>query len=169
MQMENHMPNHRHLELSLWALCAVLGLAACAVELQNQQPAKALAQSRRAPGSVYTGWRVFQDKCVRCHGPDAQGSANAPDLLPRVAAVGPRRFLDLVLTRYEWDLPASAQSRSEAAPRETLIDQIMQREQGALRMPAWQGEPEVQAHIVDLYAYLAARAQGTQGAGRPMP
>jgi Cytochrome C oxidase, cbb3-type, subunit III len=167
--MENHMSNRRHFSLRLWALFAVLGLAACALELQNQQPAKALAQSRQASGSVYTGWRVFQDKCARCHGPDAKGSANAPDLLPRVAVMGPRRFLDLVLTRYEWDLPASAQARSEAAPRDALIDLVMQREQGALRMPTWQGEPEVQAHIVDLYAYLTARAQGTQGAGRPTP
>jgi hypothetical protein len=34
-------------------------------------------------------------------------------------------------------------------------------------MPAWQGEPIVIVHIVDLYAYLSARAQGAQGSGRP--
>jgi hypothetical protein len=38
-----------------------------------------------------------------------------------------------------------------------------------LTMPAWQGEPRVTAHIVDLYAYLSARAQGTQGPDRPAP
>ena len=41
--------------------------------------------------------------------------------------------------------------------------------QGAIQMPAWQGEPRVQAHIADLYAWLSARAQGTQGPGRPPP
>jgi hypothetical protein len=34
-------------------------------------------------------------------------------------------------------------------------------------MPAWDGNPMVSAHIVDLYAYLSARAEGTQGPGRP--
>jgi hypothetical protein len=29
------------------------------------------------------------------------------------------------------------------------------------------GVPPVNAHIVDLYAYLSARARGTQGPGRP--
>jgi mono/diheme cytochrome c family protein len=150
------------------ALVLALTLGACTVEVKNQQAAQELAQSRREPGSVYTGWRVFQEKCAGCHGPDATGSAHAPDLLPRVAAMGPRRFVNLVLTRYDWDVPA-AQARSEGALREALIDQIMQREQGAVNMPAWQGEPRVQAHIVDLHAYLAARAQGTLGPGRPPP
>jgi hypothetical protein len=35
--------------------------------------------------------------------------------------------------------------------------------------PALQGKPRVNAHIVDLYAYLAARAEGLQGPGRPAP
>jgi len=33
--------------------------------------------------------------------------------------------------------------------------------------PAAEGEPQDSAHIMDLYAYLSARAAGTQGAGRP--
>jgi mono/diheme cytochrome c family protein len=164
---EIHMLKLHLVGTKLWALGAALLLTACTtVEVTNQNAAKELAQARRAPGSVYTGWRVFQDKCARCHGPAATGSANAPDLLPRVATMGQRRFVNLVLTRYDWDVPA-AQARSEGALREALIDQIMQREQGALSMPAWQGEPQVQAHIVDLYAYLAARAEGTVGVGRP--
>lgn len=36
-------------------------------------------------------------------------------------------------------------------------------------MPAWDGKPIVTTHIVDLHAYLSARAQGTQGPGRPLP
>ena len=36
-------------------------------------------------------------------------------------------------------------------------------------MPAWQGEPRVSAHIADLYAYLSARAEGIQAAGKPAP
>jgi len=50
-----------------------------------------------------------------------------------------------------------------------VIDDVLQRRQGQLVMPAWQSEPSVNAHIMDLYAYLSARAQGSQGPGRPAP
>ncbi|MDH5539209.1 MAG: cytochrome c [Rhizobacter sp.] len=147
---------------------SALLLAGCAVELQNRQAAQELAQLRQPPGSVYTGWRVFQDKCAGCHGPAASGTSVGPDLLPRVSEMGSRRFVGLVLKRYDWSLPAS-QAGSEAAARDALIDEVVQRKAGSLTMPAWQGEPRVSAHIADLFAYLSARAQGTQGPGRPPP
>lgn len=149
-------------------LVLALALTACAVEVQNTQPAQEMAQQAKPPGSVYTGWRVFQDKCVACHGPAATGTARGPDLLPRVREMGARRFVNLVLHRYDWNLPA-ARAGSETAAREALIEQILQRQDGALAMPAWQSEPRVNAHIADLYAYLSARAEGTQGPGRPAP
>jgi cytochrome c2 len=149
-------------------LVLALALTACAVEVQNTQPAQEMAQQAKPPGSLYTGWRVFQDKCVACHGPAASGTARGPDLLPRVREMGARRFVNLVLYRYDWNLPA-ARAGSETAAREALIEQILQRQDGALAMPAWQSEPRVNAHIADLYAYLSARAEGTQGPGRPAP
>ncbi len=149
-------------------LSSVLWLAGCAVEVQNTRPAQEMAQRAKPAGSVYTGWRVFQDKCVACHGPAASGTERGPDLLPRVREIGPRRFVNVVLYRYDWNLPAS-RAGSESAAREALIEQILQRQEQAQSMPAWQGEPSVNAHIVDLYAYLSARAQGTQGPGRPAP
>lgn len=155
----------------LWlgvALTASLWLAGCAVEVQNRQPAQELAQAAKPPGSIYTGWRVFQDKCAGCHGPAATGAAGAPDLLPRVREMGSRRFVNLVLRRYDWNLPA-AQTAAESAARDALVEAIVQRKEGMLTMPAWQGEPRVSAHIADLYAYLAARAEGSQGPGRPAP
>jgi Cytochrome C oxidase, cbb3-type, subunit III len=145
-----------------------LALAACAVEVQNTQPAQEMAQQARPPGLVYTGWRVFQDKCVACHGPTATGTERGPDLLPRVREMGARRFVNLVLYRYDWRLPA-ARAGSESAAREALLDEVLRRQQGDLVMPAWQSEPRVNAHITDLYAYLSARAEGTQGPGRPVP
>jgi mono/diheme cytochrome c family protein len=157
---------------SVW--CSVLAVAAtawlggCAVQIQNLEPARELAAESGPFGSVYTGWRVFQDRCAGCHGTDAMGTAKGPDLLPKVREMGPRRFVSVVLTRYDWELPA-AQAGSTGAARETLIDEVLQRQSTALPMPAWQGEPQVDAHIVDLYAYLAARAEGTQGPGRPAP
>lgn len=146
-----------------WA--AVLALAGCAVEVQNTQPARELAQAAQPPGSVYTGWRVFQDKCAACHGADAAGTSKAPDLTARVGAMGPRRFVGLVLTRYDWGLAPAAGEAANAAQ----VESVLQRREGAVQMPAWQGEPRVNAHIADLYAYLSARAEGRQGPGRPTP
>lgn len=143
-------------------LLAALSIAGCAVEVQNTQAAREREKASRPPGSVYAGWRVFEGKCAGCHGSAATGAPNAPDLLPIVREMGPRRFMGLVLTRYDWSLPAQESNTGEAS-----IDRYVRREQGVLRMPAWQGEPEVTAHIVDLYAYLTARAEGTQGTGRP--
>ncbi len=151
------------------ALCiAAALLAGCAVEVQNTQPKQDIERASRGPGTVYAGWRVFQDKCAACHGPAATGSANAPDLLQRVGGMGSRRFVGLVLRRYDWTLPAS-QAGVEGAARDALIDDLLQRKEAALAMPAWQGEPRVSAHIADLYAYLSARADGTQGPGKPAP
>ncbi len=156
---------------SVWPACALAAaamLAGCAVELENKLPAQELAQAAKPPGSVYTGWRVFQDRCAACHGPDALGSAKAPDLLPKVREMGQRRFVGLVLQRYDWALPPD-QTRKEGAALDALVDQIIQRQGPVVTMPAWQGEPRVTAHITDLFAYLSARAQGTQAVGRPVP
>jgi len=148
------------------AITAALVLAGCgAVDFQNKQAAQELARLAKPPGSVYTGWRVFQDRCAGCHGPAATG-AGGPDLLPIVREMGARQFVSLVLMRYDWNLPV-AQASGDSAAREALIEKIVQRKEDALTMPAWQGEPRVTAHIVDLYAYLSARAEGAQGPDRP--
>lgn len=156
------------LPVLLAGLAAGLLTAGCTVQWQNRQAAQEMAERARPAGSVYAGWRVFQARCASCHGADAGGGAQAPDLLPRVRDMGSRRFVSLVLHRYDWPLPAGA-ARSEGAAREALVTDIEQRRQGALTMPAWQGEPTVQAHIVDVWAWLSARAQGSLGPGRPGP
>jgi mono/diheme cytochrome c family protein len=149
------------------ALFAALLLGACTgVELQNVRMTEEFAQSTRPPGSVYTGWRVFQDRCAACHGADATGTSRGPDLLPVVRQMGARQFMSVVLKRYDWNLPA-VQNGMDTAALDALVDDILRRQEGVLTMPAWQGEPRVQAHIVDVHAYLAARADGTQGPGRP--
>ncbi len=155
----------------LWqasALLAAAVLSGCAVELENAQPAHEMAQLAQAPGSVYTGWRVFQDRCASCHGADALGTAKAPNLLPRVHDMGQRRFVGLVLKRYDWNLPPD-QAKKDGPSLDALVEQIMQHQGPVVTMPEWQGEPRVTAHITDLFAYLSARAQGTQGLGRPVP
>ena len=159
--------NVRHHTIPV-ALAALLAVSGCALEVQNTQPARDYAQETRPPGSVYMGWRVFQDRCASCHGSAATGSPRAPDLLPRMRGMGAHRFVNVVLNRYDWHLPAEQVQRG-GAQREALVEQIVQRREAALGMPAWQGEPRVNAHIVDLYAYLSARAEGRQGPDRPAP
>jgi hypothetical protein len=152
-------------------LVCLAGLAGCAVEFENVKAAQELEQRSRPAGSAYLGWRVFEDKCARCHGSSAVGrrEKDAPDLLARVRTLGPREFADLVLLRYEWASPASPATGPTSAEREAYIDDLVQRRKGAVVMPAWQGEPRVTAHVIDIYAYLAARSEGTQGPGRPSP
>lgn len=147
------------------ALAAALLLAGCAVEWENPKAARQVAQESQPPGSVHLGWRVFQDRCARCHGADATGSANAPDLLPRVRGLSSRQFVSLVLLRYDATLQGSG---ARTAPSESQVEVVMQRQEQPLSMPAWQDEPRVNAHILDLYAYLSARADGRQGVGRPL-
>jgi hypothetical protein len=154
------------------ALASALLLGACAgdvaVTVENTQAAKEVERLTRPQGAVYPGWRVFQEKCASCHGPDASGTGKAPDLLPIVQQMGPRGFVDLVLRRYDWNLPR-VQGVGEQDALDRLVDDILQRKDPAVVMPAWQDNPSVSAHILDLYAYLSARAEGSQGKGRPSP
>lgn len=145
------------------ALTALAVLASgCAIEWQNREPARQLAKAAQPQGSVYGGWRVFEARCAACHGADAAGVVGGgPNLLNRVTALGERRFVGLVLNRYDWGLPP------QQADRGALVDEVIAGRQGVVTMPAWSGEPVVTAHITDLYAYLSARAAGTVGPGRP--
>jgi mono/diheme cytochrome c family protein len=138
-------------------------LAGCAVQWRNAEPARELARAAEPPGSLYGGWRVYQQRCAGCHGSAADGAGGAPNLLLRLQGLGPQRFVDLVLRRYEADMLPPGQG----SPREALVDEIVERRRGTLAMPAWQGEPVVNAHVMDLYAYLAARSEGRLAAGRP--
>lgn len=161
-----HQGLKRHHLWYVVALASVLSLGGCAVELENRQAAQEVAKLSQPAGSVYTGWRVFQDRCASCHGSDANGTDRAPDLLPRVRDMGPRRFVAAVLQRYDWNLPLT-QARSDTAAMDALVEKIMERQGPVIVMPAWESEPRVNAHIMDLHAYLLARAEGVQPPGRP--
>lgn len=149
-------------------LMAAVLLAGCAVELENRRASQEVARMAEPPGSTYLGWRVFQNKCAACHGPAATGTAKGPDLLPRLRDMGSRQFVSVVLKRYDWS-QAATQARGDGAALDALVDRIVRRQDYPQNMPAMEGEPSVNAHLVDLYAYLSARATGIQGPGRPTP
>jgi mono/diheme cytochrome c family protein len=125
-------------------------------------PGQTYAQSN----AVYLGWRHFQANCARCHGADATGTDMGPNLLARVKGMSEGRFVSSVLQRYQWILPASEAGRDGAA-REALLEDVLRRRKGESLMPAWENEPSVKAHILDLYAYLSGRANGAVGPGHP--
>ncbi len=120
---------------------------------------------------TYTGWRLFHTTCYGCHGVDAVGTDLAPNLVERIKTLTPRAFAAKVLTSYRIVLPANdANAEDRAAVREAMIEEIMRRDRrarGQISMPAWQADPKVNPHVLDLFAYLSARADGKLGPGKP--
>jgi len=126
----------------------------------------------RVDRGTYLGWRVFHSVCFGCHGSGGTGTDLAPNLVERVRTMTPRDFATKVLTSYRL-VPPSAEGPAEdrAREREATLEQILRRERGAPRtvvqMPAWDAHAEVPTHVLDLYAYLSARADGKLGPGQP--
>lgn len=120
---------------------------------------------------TYTGWRLFHTTCYGCHGVGGVGTDLAPNLVERVRDLTPRAFAAKVLTSYRIVQPADASSAADrSAALDALIEEVLRRERGPrtlIAMPAWDDDPQVSPHVLDLYAYLSARADGTLGPGKP--
>lgn len=155
----------RYIHIALLLVSPML-LAACAMEFLNAKPARELRPPPPPQGDLYAGWRVFQDKCASCHGMAATGGDRAPDLLPIVADMSSRRFAELVLKRYDLGYGLGPDSSNQSTI-DTRIEDIVRLKEPPIEMPAWQGEPAVNAHILDLYTYLAARSDKRIGTERP--
>jgi mono/diheme cytochrome c family protein len=160
------MTHTAHRSLIVFLLAAPILLSGCTLELANTRPAREISTPLPSEGDLYAGWRVFQDKCSNCHGMAATGSERAPNLLPMMSAINPRQFAALVLQRYDLGSGA-ARGSQDPSTLEQSIDEIMRRSEAPVEMPAWQSEPAVNAHVLDLYAYLSARADGKLGTERP--
>lgn len=151
---------------SILFVSSVALLTACALETRHGDASREPLRESQPSGSVYVGWRVYHERCAACHGDDASGPAKVPGLLQGVREMGTRRFVNLVLYRYDWSVVGATDGDDEAT-RRSLVEDILRRKEQAFAMPAWQDEPPVSAHVLDLYAYLSARADGVQGPGRP--
>lgn len=118
--------------------------------------------------STYLGWRVFHSACHGCHGVDATGTSVAPNLVEQIKQLSSRDFGIKVLTRYRITVSAQAASGDDKTElREPFIQQVLRRERGDLLMPAWEIDPNVKPHVLDIYAYLRARANGVLAPRRP--
>ena len=159
----------------------VAGLAVFIVPALQAQP-RAQPRAEPPPGDyrvvdgkvdrgTYTGWRLFHTTCYGCHGVDAVGTDVAPNLVERVKALTPRAFVSKVLTSYRITLPVSeTNTEDRSSVREAMVEEVMRQERGArgeVVMPAWEADSKVRPHVLDLYAYLSARADGKLGSGRP--
>ena len=114
---------------------------------------------------TYAGWRLFHSACYGCHGVGGGGTDLAPNLVERVKTLTPRAFAARVLTSYRIALLAGD------ANGEAQLDEVMRRERGTavrILMPVWEADPKVNPHVLDVFAYLSARADGKLGPGKPV-
>jgi hypothetical protein len=158
-------PTARKLSVVLLAALPLL-IVGCSMEFINARPAREL-QPPPVAVNLYAGWRVFQAKCSHCHGMSAKGSNQAPNLLPIVRNMTARHFAEMVLKRYDLG-NGLVQGSEKKSTTDFYIDDILVRKEPPIEMPAWQGEPTVNAHILDLYAYLTARSEGKFSTERPI-
>ena len=150
------------LAAALWAASPLPAGAA------DQEPPYTLRAGRVDPATDM-GWRVFQSRCAECHGAAATGLQNAPNLLPRVAAMSPTQFVGIVLNRYKLVMFKGEIGPEGSGMREAWLAQVLRRQEGQLTMPEWADDATVKPHVLDLYAYLRARAAGALPAGPPTP
>ena len=119
-------------------LCLLAGLLLFASPLPPpHRPARA-GTDAHDPASVREGYRRYQGVCGHCHGPDGAGSSFAP------ALIGP--------------LPS----------RERFAAAVLEGASGPGGvMRGFAGDPNVEPYLDTIYAYLAERASGRLGRGRP--
>jgi hypothetical protein len=164
---------------ALSLLCCAVGaaaLSAAAATAQAQPPAAPMPGEfvvidGRVDAGTYAGWKLFHTHCAGCHGAGGVGTSSAPNLVERIGNYTPRGFATKVLTSYRI-VPMSPDSGppETLAERDALLELVMKREReqrGQPLMPAWDADLTVSPHVLDLYAYLGARAEGGLGPGKP--
>lgn len=155
--------------IMLVSFTAVLPIAAAKNEVgTGKEPAPYRVVDGKVDESTFLGWRVYHSTCHSCHGVDATGTDIAPNLVSAVKSMTSREFSTKVLTRYRLVFGSDEiTGDDQTALRAAFMEQVMRRESGELIMPAWGDNPNIQPHVLDLYAYLKARADGALGPGRP--
>jgi hypothetical protein len=158
-----------------WALMCVAALASVAAlpaasdgnqAEPNTKPYR--VQNGKVDEGTFLGWRAYHSASHTCHGVDATGTSIAPSLVERVRRLSAEDFSIKVLTSYRLVFESGEVSGDDpTALRQAFLEEVLRRERGDLIMPAWERDSNVRPHLLDLYAYLRARADGVLGTGRP--
>ena len=159
------------LALIVAAVAGAAGVAAQGPSPDLPMPGEFVVIDGSVDGGTYAGWRLFQGNCQTCHGVGGVGTAKAPNLVERIKTYTPRGFAGKVLTSYRIEglMPDSGPPDSDAE-RQARLEDVLRRERtarGQALMPGWEKDDDVPPHVLDLYAYLSARADGGLGPGKP--
>jgi mono/diheme cytochrome c family protein len=162
-------------KLPLPAGLALSALLAVAPPLPAQTrdrpiPGEFVVIDGRVDVGTYAGWKLYHTACYVCHGVGGTGTDVAPNLVDKIVYHTPRGFATKVLSSYRIVPMPDGSPADKDAEREALLELLMKRErqvQGQPLMPAWDSDDEVAPHVLDLYAYLNARAAGVLGPGKP--
>lgn len=147
-------------------LASLLALVSCGGAAEETLPYD--VRNGLVDQSTFQGWRVFHSTCHGCHGIDAIGTTVAPNLVEQIKGMSARDFSIKVLTRYRITVSAQAAGGDDQTElREEFLQEVLRRERGELLMPAWEGDKNIKPHVLDIYAYLRARADGALSPGRP--
>jgi mono/diheme cytochrome c family protein len=151
--------------------CVALLLPVLAAGEQTAPEESYLVIDGKVDRSTYTGWQIYSENCSRCHGADATGTTVAPDLTERVNRLSQDQFRLRVLNRYFLTLPLEDAIAEGSHAVAEAMEEAAQARAGSpdtdVDMPRWHVNPDVRHHIVELYAYLTARADGVLGPGIP--
>jgi hypothetical protein len=158
-----------------WLAVALACTAPLQAQARDLPPGEYRVVNGRVDRGTYTGWRLFHSACQTCHGVDAGGTDIAPNLVERVKTMTPRAFVTKVLTSYRLVPPdeeagTPSATTSATTQREALIEDILRQQRGGrarVPMPAWQTDAAIEPHVLDIYAYLLARADGKLPPGQP--
>ena len=164
-----------------WLINVVLGVSYSALAQENptgvtdaptgvidHEALPYVAIDGKVDRATYVGWKIFHSACYICHGVDAVGTSVAPDLTERLSTMSARDFAVAVLYRYPIitgldDIP----SGDLTSLREAFTKEISKAERGEILMPSWEYDAEVRPHVLHIYGYLRARADGALGPGEP--
>ena len=93
---------------------------------------------------TYSGYRRYHSECHVCHGPDGEGSTNAPALKDSLKTMSYSDFTAVVI----------GGRKNVNTANENV-------------MPAFGTNPNVMCYLDDIYVYLRARANDAWGRSRP--
>ena len=152
-------------------MLVISAAAQAAPPAADPMPGDFVVKNGRVDPGTYAGWRLFHTSCHGCHGVGGVGTSVAPNLVERIGNYTPRGFATKVLTSYRIARLAPGDPPPDSdSERAALLEEVMKRERSARGqplMPAWDAHASVPPHVLDLYAYLSARADGGLGPGRP--